>query len=98
MNRETGYESSITLRAARGDVFAAVTTLEGLRGWWTTLVKGSPASGGELRFDFEGVDEHIAHPGLTCRAWPRLGEGTGVLASERAYRVRRLIEVLSNAR
>ncbi len=40
-------------------VFDALATLEGLRGWWTPLVSGSPESGGDLRFDFEGMDEHI---------------------------------------
>jgi uncharacterized protein YndB with AHSA1/START domain len=40
-------------------VFDAVATLEGLRGWWTPLVHGSPLAGGDLRFDFEGMVEHI---------------------------------------
>lgn len=40
-------------------VFAALTTLEGLAGWWTPLVSGDPAAGGTLVFRFAGLDEHI---------------------------------------
>jgi hypothetical protein len=37
-------------------VFDAITTLDGLRGWWTPFVRGSA---GTLRFQFEGLSQHI---------------------------------------
>jgi len=37
-------------------VFDAITTLDGLRGWCTPFVRGS---GGTLRFEFEGLSQHI---------------------------------------
>lgn len=45
--------------APRERVFDAVATMRGLRGWWTPIVTGTPASGGELQFGFEGLDELI---------------------------------------
>jgi uncharacterized protein YndB with AHSA1/START domain/ketosteroid isomerase-like protein len=41
-------------------VFDALTTLDGLAGWWTPEVSGSAETGGLLRFGFAGVDEQIA--------------------------------------
>ncbi len=55
----SGYASSFTVRASRERVFNALTTLAGLRGWWTTRVSGSATGGGEVRFEFEGLDEYI---------------------------------------
>ncbi len=40
-------------------MFDALTTLEGLAGWWTPLVSGTPAAGGEVKFAFAGLDEKI---------------------------------------
>jgi hypothetical protein len=37
----------------------AIATLDGLRRWWTTIVTGSAAPGGTLRFGFAGLDEQI---------------------------------------
>ena len=62
MKRETsakGLSRSIVVDASAAEVFDALTTLAGLRGWWTTCVKGRGAAGGELRFEFDGLDEHI---------------------------------------
>ncbi|GMA24081.1 activator of HSP90 ATPase [Luteimicrobium album] len=39
--------------APRETVHAALTTIEGLAGWWTQDTKGDAAVGGEIRFDFE---------------------------------------------
>lgn len=36
------------------DLFDAISTLEGLRNWWTTDVEGSPEVGGTLAFRFGG--------------------------------------------
>jgi len=45
------YEARIALDAPPEAVFAALTTLDGLAAWWTT-VTGDGAAGGELRFTF----------------------------------------------
>jgi uncharacterized protein YndB with AHSA1/START domain len=44
---------------ARERVFDALTTLEGLAGWWTSLVSGTPTAGGKVEFAFAGLDEKI---------------------------------------
>jgi uncharacterized protein YndB with AHSA1/START domain len=55
-----GYERRATVDAPAERVFDAVGTLEGLRGWWTTRVTGAPGqAGAQIRFEFEGLDEHI---------------------------------------
>jgi hypothetical protein len=47
-------------------VYDVLTTLEGLRGWWTTDTKGEPDRGGVIEFRFEagGFDMKVleAHP------------------------------------
>ncbi len=45
------YESRLTLNASADIVFDALTTVEGLAGWWTP-VTGVGLTGGELRFSF----------------------------------------------
>lgn len=35
-------------------VYGELTTLGGLRGWWTTDTTGNPEKGGELKFGFGG--------------------------------------------
>ncbi|MEP6760548.1 MAG: SRPBCC domain-containing protein [Sporichthyaceae bacterium] len=44
--------------ASPEDVYAALTTLEGLSGWWATDTKGQTEVGGTLEFRFEpgGID------------------------------------------
>jgi uncharacterized protein YndB with AHSA1/START domain len=53
------YARRLTIGAARQRVFDAIATLDGPRHWWTTVVTGSAAAGGELRFGFAGLDEQI---------------------------------------
>jgi uncharacterized protein YndB with AHSA1/START domain len=53
------YVRRLTIQAAGERVFDAVATLDGLRNWWTTVVTGSTALGGTLRFGFAGLDEQI---------------------------------------
>jgi uncharacterized protein YndB with AHSA1/START domain len=54
------YERRASVAAPAEAAFDAVTTLAGLRGWWTALVSGaSDRALGELRFEFAGLDEHI---------------------------------------
>ena len=35
-------------------VMNGLTTLEGLKGWWTTDTSGNPAQGGTIKFRFDG--------------------------------------------
>jgi uncharacterized protein YndB with AHSA1/START domain len=53
------YARTLTIDTPRERVFDAVATLEGLAGWWTTLVDGRAEPGGEITFRFEGLDEQI---------------------------------------
>jgi len=56
---KSDYARSLTVQAPAERLFEAIATLDGLRGWWTPLVKGSDAPGGAIRLEFEGLDEHI---------------------------------------
>jgi hypothetical protein len=38
-------------------VFAALTTIQGLRGWWVSTTTGNPAKGGLINFGF--CDMHV---------------------------------------
>ena len=81
------YERQLTILAPRERVFDAIATLDGPRHWWTTMVTGSAADGGELCFGFAGLDEQIimhvdvARPPATvewsCTAHTRDQEWTG---------------------
>ncbi|MDB5213239.1 MAG: Activator of Hsp90 ATPase 1 family protein [Myxococcaceae bacterium] len=53
------YARRVAFGASCERVFDAIATLDGLRGWWTPLVSGSPSTGGDVRFEFRGMDEHI---------------------------------------
>jgi uncharacterized protein YndB with AHSA1/START domain len=53
------YACHVSFNAPRAQVFDAVATIKGLRGWWTPITGGSPATGGQLRFEFKGLDECI---------------------------------------
>jgi uncharacterized protein YndB with AHSA1/START domain len=46
------YHADLTIDAPIDSVFAAVSSVEALSGWWTTDTGGSPEPGGELRFTF----------------------------------------------
>jgi uncharacterized protein YndB with AHSA1/START domain len=47
--------------ASRDEVYAALTTIDGLSGWWATDTKGQPEVGGILEFRFEpgGIDMKV---------------------------------------
>ncbi|MDP9148451.1 MAG: SRPBCC domain-containing protein [Myxococcota bacterium] len=53
------YARRVAFGATRERVFDGIATVEGLKGWWTTRVSGSAVPRGELRFEFEGLEEHI---------------------------------------
>jgi uncharacterized protein YndB with AHSA1/START domain len=42
----------IGVEGSTDDVYAALTTIEGLSGWWTTDTQGDPTLGGKIRFRF----------------------------------------------
>jgi uncharacterized protein YndB with AHSA1/START domain len=54
-----GLSRRISVGAPIERVYEAIATIEGLRGWWTPITGGSAAVGGELRFEFRGLDECI---------------------------------------
>ena len=82
---EEGFGLQVTSAAPVADVLAALTTLDGLAGWWTPAVSGSPAPGGELTFRFgPGATvmrvEHVDPAGLvvwTCLASESFAEWAG---------------------
>ena len=49
-----GYAAEVRIDAPRERVFEALTTLDGLAGWWVPDVTGSPEPGGQLTFSFGG--------------------------------------------
>jgi uncharacterized protein YndB with AHSA1/START domain len=53
------FACRVAFNAPRTRVFAAISTIDGLRGWWTPITGGSPALGGQLRFEFTGLEECI---------------------------------------
>ncbi len=71
-----GFGAQVGTAAPVAGVLAALTTLDGLAGWWTPDVTGSPVPGGELTFRFDGRAtvmrvEHVDPSGLvvwTCTA------------------------------
>jgi uncharacterized protein YndB with AHSA1/START domain len=53
------YTRDLQFRASRTSIFEALTTLDGLAGWWTPLLSGNPNTGGEVEFAFAGLAEKI---------------------------------------
>jgi uncharacterized protein YndB with AHSA1/START domain len=43
------------INAKRSDVFKAISTIEGLSGWWTTQTSGKPGKGEIIQFRFGDV-------------------------------------------
>lgn len=43
----------ILIKAPTGAVYEVISTLGGLRSWWSTGVHGNPEKGGALRIDFD---------------------------------------------
>lgn len=53
------YVASVLVQADRQATFEAVASADGVRKWWTPLVAGDDAEGGEMRLAFAGLDEQI---------------------------------------
>jgi len=47
----------IGVTSSPDDVYTALTTVEGLAGWWTEDTGGDPDPGGVVRFRFEGATD-----------------------------------------
>jgi uncharacterized protein YndB with AHSA1/START domain len=52
MSARDGFHAEIGIAAGPGRVYEALTTLDGLAGWWTPTVTGDPHEGGEVVFGF----------------------------------------------
>lgn len=48
----SNYQQSFTVQATPTKVYSALTTTEGLRGWWTHEYQGETKVGGTIRFRF----------------------------------------------
>jgi uncharacterized protein YndB with AHSA1/START domain len=46
------YQKTFSVHAAPADVYAALTSIASLRGWWTQDCDGDPAAGGTIHFRF----------------------------------------------
>lgn len=54
-----GYEAEIVIHATCRRVFEALTSLEGLVGWWASSATGSGLPGSRFSLGFAGLDETI---------------------------------------
>lgn len=46
------FQKTLTVAASAADVYAALSTIEGVRGWWSQDCDGSSAVGGTIHFRF----------------------------------------------
>jgi uncharacterized protein YndB with AHSA1/START domain len=53
------YAAELAISAPARQVYAALTTLDGIAGWWTSEVSGPAGAGGHLKLGFVGTDEHV---------------------------------------
>ncbi len=80
-----GFTTQAVAAAPADAVFRALTTLEGLGGWWMPDVSGEPTVGGEVTFRFDGERltmrvVHVENPSLVvwqCTESTRFPEWTG---------------------
>jgi uncharacterized protein YndB with AHSA1/START domain len=69
-------------------VFAALTTIEGLLGWWVSSATGSPAKGGLIKFGFCDMQVIAAEPN-TLVHWRCTGGPAEWLGTEVIFRLER---------
>jgi uncharacterized protein YndB with AHSA1/START domain len=60
----------IGAQASQADVYAALTTIDGLAGWWTEDTKGDCEVGGVIRLRFAGAPEPAGFDMLVLEAEP----------------------------
>lgn len=65
------FQHSLNIAASPAAVYAALTTTEGLRDWWTQDCDGSPTVGGTIHFRFtscwKDMRVELAEPGREVR-------------------------------
>jgi len=73
---DEGYAAELAVGAPPEGILEALTTLDGLAGWWTPTVSGSPTAGGEITFGFadQKVARRVDRADLTSVAWTCLGQ------------------------
>jgi uncharacterized protein YndB with AHSA1/START domain len=49
----------LAIKSPPGDAYKALTTLDGLAGWWTRDTQGSCSAGGTIQFRFGGKGTHM---------------------------------------
>jgi uncharacterized protein YndB with AHSA1/START domain len=59
MLQTQAHEATTRYDAPADRVRRALTTLAGIRGWWSPIVTGTLAPGGEFHVGFDGLDETI---------------------------------------
>ena len=69
-------------------VFAALTTIDGLRRWWTSTAKGNPKQGGRIDFGFCEMQVLAATPGEEVH-WRCVGGPAEWLDTEVTFRLRK---------
>jgi uncharacterized protein YndB with AHSA1/START domain len=57
---DDGFRQEMVIAASPLQVFDALTSLEGLRGWWASSACGSGSAGGTFQLGFAGLDETIS--------------------------------------
>ena len=55
---DDNYSKELHIKAAPGDVFSALTSVDGCSAWWAAA-SGSATAGGELRFTFQDPDSPL---------------------------------------
>ena len=67
----------VGIKAPVSKVYAALSTIDGMAGWWTTATTGSPKVGGVIAFRFRtengDEDRRIGHRRARTRARPEGG-------------------------
>jgi uncharacterized protein YndB with AHSA1/START domain len=58
-SEEPAYTDGVEIAATAARVFDALTTRDGISGWWTSFVTGSPIAGETIELAFAGIDERI---------------------------------------
>lgn len=62
----SNYRKTLVVRAPRERVYRALTTNDGIAGWWTSRVAGVHQPGGVVRMEFAGAGHVIECRSVTC--------------------------------
>lgn len=89
-DRHEHYQNRVTIDADRERVFAALTTAEGIEGWWGSACSAACSGAFEVgsRFDVQfGSDGHSL---MGSRTWHRMRRCTGPALNRRSLTTRRM--------